>query len=134
MDQADSGDEIRVASGTYTDVHARAGITQVVYISKTVTIRGGYTTNFVEPPDAAATINNNQIFKNSATYSGGGLYLAGNDATVSYNTIANNRVSSVLLQSGTGGGIAIGNGSPLVSHNTVISNYASYYGGGVKEA
>jgi hypothetical protein len=52
----DAGDEIRVAGGTYTGVSARpapAGylfpppggvITQVVYISKTVTIRGGYTT------------------------------------------------------------------------------------------
>jgi len=44
VDEADPGDEIRVATGVYTDVQARAGITQVVYISKTVTVRGGYTT------------------------------------------------------------------------------------------
>jgi len=44
VDGASPGDVIKVAAGTYTDIHQRAGITQVVYISKTVTIRGGYTT------------------------------------------------------------------------------------------
>ena len=37
-----SNDEIRVAQGTYNSVSARAGITQMVYLSKTLTIRGGY--------------------------------------------------------------------------------------------
>ena len=44
VDAAASGDEIRVATGLYTGVSARQGVTQVVYISKTVTVRGGYTT------------------------------------------------------------------------------------------
>jgi hypothetical protein len=52
VDQAGEGDEIRVAAGTYTDLSARPGVTwpvympvtQVVYISKTVTVHGGYTT------------------------------------------------------------------------------------------
>jgi putative cofactor-binding repeat protein len=51
VDAATGGEEIRVAAGTYTSVQARAGVTQVVYISKTVTIRGGYTTAFTDPPD-----------------------------------------------------------------------------------
>ncbi len=65
VDMADSGDEIKVATGVYTGVQARpapAGysgtvvITQVVYISKTVNIQGGYTTtnNFADPPDSLA--------------------------------------------------------------------------------
>ncbi|MCP4537482.1 MAG: DUF11 domain-containing protein [Chloroflexi bacterium] len=53
VDQASKGSVIKVASGTYTGVQGRPAspgydgsstITQVVYISKTVTIRGGYTT------------------------------------------------------------------------------------------
>ena len=40
-----STDEIRVAQGTYTGVSARTGITQVVYLSRTVTIRDGYAIN-----------------------------------------------------------------------------------------
>jgi hypothetical protein len=50
VDQAAEGDEVRVASGTYTDVHARPRddvsntglVTQVVYVTKTITIKGGY--------------------------------------------------------------------------------------------
>jgi hypothetical protein len=62
VDVADPGDEIRVAEGRYTDVQGRpvpvdypsppasGTITQVVYISKTVTVRGGYTTtNWITP-------------------------------------------------------------------------------------
>jgi hypothetical protein len=42
VDAANDGDFVKVAGGTYTDVRARVGITQVVYISKTITIKGGY--------------------------------------------------------------------------------------------
>ena len=52
VDAASPGDEIRIAAGVYTDMSVRPKnditttgvVTQVVYISKTVTIRGGYTT------------------------------------------------------------------------------------------
>ena len=54
VDAADSGDVIKIAASTYADVSTRDGITQVVYISKTVTIRGGYTTAFIEPPNPSA--------------------------------------------------------------------------------
>ncbi|MEE8391229.1 MAG: hypothetical protein V3S14_10605 [Anaerolineae bacterium] len=50
VDGATTGDTIHVASGVYTDVSARAGITQVVYISKSVTIQGGYTATNWAPP------------------------------------------------------------------------------------
>ncbi len=43
VDAASSGDEIRVAAGSYTGVNTRAGLKQLVYLSKAVTIRGGYT-------------------------------------------------------------------------------------------
>lgn len=62
VDRAQPGDEIRVAAGTYDDVHTRKtftgypgppNVTQVVYISKTLTLQGGYSTAnaFAGPPD-----------------------------------------------------------------------------------
>jgi len=68
VDAATDGDVIRVAAGTYTGVQERlvpagypsppasGAVAQVVYISKTVTIRGGYTTTngFADPPDPEA--------------------------------------------------------------------------------
>jgi uncharacterized repeat protein (TIGR01451 family) len=64
IDLAEPGAEVRVAAGTYDDVHGRntfagypgpAVVTQVVYISKTVTLQGGYSTasGFADPPDPA---------------------------------------------------------------------------------
>ena len=64
VDAADSPDDVvNVAAGTYTGVQGRpapAGyngpgtVLQIVYISKTVTVRGGYTTAFTDPPDPEA--------------------------------------------------------------------------------
>jgi hypothetical protein len=80
VDLAQPGDEIHVATGVYDDVHARmtfAGypgpgfpgpsvVTQVVYISKTLTLQGGYSTAnaFADPPDPAS---------NPTTLDAGGL-------------------------------------------------------------
>ncbi len=66
IDRAGPGDEVRIAAGTYTDLHTRpvpagypyppAGgvITQVAYVSQTVALRGGYTTTNWTTPDPAA--------------------------------------------------------------------------------
>ena len=43
VDAANEGDEIRVAAGTYT--HSNSYYSCVVYISKTITLRGGYATD-----------------------------------------------------------------------------------------
>jgi len=51
VDAAAEGDMIKVATGVYTGVRSRAGLTQVVYISKTVHVRGGYTTTNWAVPD-----------------------------------------------------------------------------------
>ena len=68
VDVAGEGDVLKVAAGTYSGVHPRPAppeypyppstgiITQVVYLSKTLTIRGGYTTTncFADPPHPEA--------------------------------------------------------------------------------
>ncbi len=59
VDDANDGDLIKVAAGTYSDVHSRAApdrypygeiVSQVVYLDKQVSIQGGYTvTNWITP-------------------------------------------------------------------------------------
>ena len=95
VDQASEGGTIKVASGTYTDIHQRASITQVVYISKTVTLRGGYDADFADwngdryktvlrpgltgfdgrvvlvAPGASPTLEWLHILEGDATYEGG---------------------------------------------------------------
>ena len=56
VDAAATDDEIRVATGTYSGVQARDSMTQVVYISKTVILRGGYSSDLtVWDPDVYPT-------------------------------------------------------------------------------
>ncbi len=65
VDAAGSGDVVKVAAGLYTDVQPRSSppgyngpsvITQVVYLTRSLTLRGGYTTSngFADPPDPVA--------------------------------------------------------------------------------
>lgn len=63
VDAANGGDVIKVASGIYTGVNKRpappdygywATVTQTVYLSKELTIQGGYDPSFSEPPDPGA--------------------------------------------------------------------------------
>ena len=42
VDAASDNDVIKVAAGIYTGVSARAGMTQMVYLDKPLTIQGGY--------------------------------------------------------------------------------------------
>ncbi|MGC9358437.1 MAG: right-handed parallel beta-helix repeat-containing protein [Anaerolineae bacterium] len=58
VDAANYGDVIKVAEGTYTDLHVRSGLTQVIYITQALTLRGGYTiTNWTTPhPDTQPTM------------------------------------------------------------------------------
>jgi hypothetical protein len=57
VDAANDGDLIKVAAGIYAGVSARQGVTQTAYISKSVTLQGGYTTtNWITPdPEANPT-------------------------------------------------------------------------------
>ena len=56
VDQASGDDEIHVAAGNYTGVQTRAGATQMVYIDKTLVLRGGYSADFTAwDPDVYVT-------------------------------------------------------------------------------
>jgi hypothetical protein len=127
VDAASDGDMIKVASGTYTSVSARPRnditstgvVTQLVYISKTIAIQGGYTTTNWTTPDPAA---------NLTTLDAGGqgrvLYITGDISP----TIEGLRLTGGQI-AGDGGGIYVISAATTISNNWVFSNAASYGGG-----
>lgn len=133
VDAADSlaGEEIRVASGVYTDVHQRAGITQVVYLSKPLTIRGGYITGSLTGTAWTSSYPLTQPTTLDAGGQGRVLYITG---TIS-STIEGLRITGGdARRSGddahNGGGIAILGAVAVLNHNHVVGN-AARFGGGV---
>jgi PKD repeat protein len=141
VDQAVEGDEVRVASGVYSDIHIRPRqdititgfVTQVVFISKTISIRGGYTlTNWTTPdPENNPTILDAQG-QGRVVYITGmisttleGLHLTGGDAT---------GLGGFVFDSSNydaGGGIYINGASINLQKCRVSENYTPDYGGGV---
>ncbi len=159
VDVAQPGDEIRVAAGTYTDLSARPAppgyggvapggvITQVVYITKSVTIRGGYSPGQWNTSDPQAnptvlnaqqkgrgmviageitpTVEGLQIVAGRAISAGGGIYVLSATATLQDNVIYNNAAIS-----GTGGGIFMSAADQsILVNNEVYSNVAELGGG-----
>jgi hypothetical protein len=168
VDGAQEGDTIKVATGVYSGVSARpippgymnppasGVITQVVYINKTVTIQGGYTTTNWDTPDPdtyPTTVDAQRLGRVlfitgdiSPTISGlritggddfglGGWDLGGVqlDAGGGVYIIEANMLfeDNVVVDniSGDGAGIALNNTPSIVRNNQVLSNTAPYGGG-----
>lgn len=151
VDAAQPGDIIKIAAGRYTDVHARIQsfntVTQVVYISKTITLQGGYTiTNWTAPnPEAnptildaqgkgrviyisgniAPTIDGLHVTGGMATTAPGGGMVVANAAAV----IRNCQIYSNTAASGSGGGAYLSYSAATLSHNIIAGNTASSGGG-----
>lgn len=150
VDIADQDDIILVAAGVYTDIHTRNGVTQTLYISKTVTVRGGYTTtNWTLPPNpetnpvvldaqgAGRVVYitgsiNPKIEGLSITggnvpgldSKGGGLYISGSTSEISDCRIYSNTADY-------GGGLYIQWGDITLTGNTIQGNTAQQDGGGI---
>jgi hypothetical protein len=128
VDMANSADIIKVATGSYTGVNNYGGLAQVVYISKTVTIQGGYTPAFTElaDPEANPTILNAQgqgwvlyiVGDISPTIEG--LQITGGSAT---------GLESIPAGIHAGGGVHIVSATLTFNYNQVIGNAATYGGG-----
>ncbi len=124
VDVAQPGDEIRVAASAYVGVSARAGITQAVYISKTVTIRGGYTTTNWTTPDPVAnpTTLDAQGLGRVLYITGDisptveGLRITGGDAT---------GLGGGYLGRDAGGGVYIYQATAAISNCVIYSNTGS---------
>ncbi len=147
VDQAQAGEEVRVASGLYTGVQGRPApseydgptvVTQVVYISKTVTIRGGYTTAFTDPPDPET----NQTTLD-AQGQGRVIFIAGDPSTNSGQAISPT-VEGLRITGGdatglggskwgqdVGGGVYVITATVTISNNQAFSNTTPYQGGGL---
>jgi fibronectin-binding autotransporter adhesin len=145
VDAAGEGDVIKVASGTYTGVNNYDGLTQVVYISKSVTIRGGYTTAFTEPPnpeanpttldaqgqgrvlyitgDISPTIEGLRITGGNA-FNGGGVYVISATVNLINNWVFGNTATD------DGGGLYLAPNA-ILTGNKVTTNTAGYIGGGL---
>ncbi|NBD35519.1 MAG: hypothetical protein GVY30_05925, partial [Chloroflexi bacterium] len=153
VDAANPGDVVKVAQGTYTDVHVRESITQVIYLSKTVTIQGGYaTTNWITPYpitqpttlDAqgqgrvlvitgtiTSTIAGLRITGGDATGlggyaagdAGGGIYMMGAAPVLNGNMIYSNTIGD-----GYGAGLYLVNSHAVLNNNVIHNNSGSTYG------
>ncbi len=138
VDKAASNDTILVAQGTYTqtnvrprdDIVASGSVTQVVYISKTITIQGGYTTtdNFVShlPLTQLTTID--------AQNKGRGVYVANGGTGRLFDLRltggnANGMGGGANTSEDGGGGLYGYGGGLLLSGATIFSNTADAGGG-----
>jgi hypothetical protein len=151
LDAAVNGDLVKIA-GYCAGVESSANVyTQTIYLSKTITLQGGYTTTnwsdsypITQPTTLDAqnagriayltdgvsvTISDLQLTNGNATtayYSGhgGAIYSAGADLTLSNCVIFSNTGNSTGM--GFGGAVYIDYGrSTLIINNLIISNTAS---------
>jgi parallel beta-helix repeat protein len=158
VDAAQPGDEIRVASGTYTGINNKGGLAQVVYIDKSLIIRGGYTaTNWNDPdPDAnltelnATALGRVMVVTGTVNVTVEGLRLtygnaaglgghpttsgsadAGGGVYVHRSNVTLSRVNVMTstVSDGMGGGIYQYDGALAVEASTIQGNYGKKGGG-----
>ena len=147
IDLAWGGTLIRVAQGRYSEVHERDGVTQVIYLDESVTLRGGYTTTngFAEPPQpelhptildaqgqgrvimvesAGPTIDGFTISGGGGYYSGGGVWAhAPLRLVLRHNRIVENSAE------GNGGAVFISGGFAEIRDNVIAWNRGTWAAG-----
>jgi hypothetical protein len=128
LDKANLDDEILVATGIYTGVQARNSMTQVVYISQTVALRGGYSSGFAlrDPVIYPTTLDAEKkgrvvtIYGASTGATLDGFTITGGDAT----GVTANCPPTVGQSDGCGGGLFVYGAHPAVVNNVVAHNVA----------
>ena len=134
VDAATGSEEIRVAAGTYTGVQDHSGNLQVVYISKPVIVRGGYTTaNWTTAdPEANPTTLDAQGLGRVVYVTGPGMAV-----TLEGLRITGGNATGLEGFSGNdaGGGVYVDRATATISNCVVYDNTASTddwgYGGGL---
>jgi hypothetical protein len=140
VDAANAGDVVKVAGGTYDDVTPHlipTGyptppgpliIRQVVYLEKSITLRGGYASGFGDPPDPVANPTTlDALAQGRALVIAGpitptveGLRLTGGDPLGAGGSPGGD----------AGGGLYVISASATISANWLFGNVAQYGGGG----
>jgi parallel beta-helix repeat protein len=132
VDAARPRDEIRVAAGTYTGVNNYGSLRQVVYINKSVTIRGGYTITRWDTPNPTA--NPTTL---DAQRQGRVLYITGDiSSTIEGLRITGGNAAGLggyTAGSGSphdvGGGVYVVTATATINHSQVYNNTAEDGGG-----
>jgi hypothetical protein len=143
VDQSTSGDEIRVAAGTYTGVFTRAGynnhlVAQSVYISKSIAIRGGYTTtnwtiaNPIANPTTLDAQGAGRVFNIEAPPVVPYPAIVPISVTISGLRIINgNAIGQDSANNVAGGGIQAFGITGTIQNNYIANNNGALSGGGV---
>jgi hypothetical protein len=130
IDAADADDDlVKVAAGTYAGVNARAGVTQTVYISKSLTIQGGYTTtNWITPDSAANPTTLDAVSQGRVLYITGDITL-----TIAGLRITGGNATGLGGQGGSdaGGGVIVLTSTVIFSDCTIYGNTIPLVGGGI---
>ncbi|MFL7794383.1 MAG: choice-of-anchor Q domain-containing protein [Anaerolineae bacterium] len=132
VDAAAGGETIQVAAGIYTDMHQRRGITQVVYLTKSVTIRGGYSADFSawDPQSYSTTLDAGRlgralVITGTITPTVEGLRITGGDAS------GLGGYGGDPISYDAGGGVYVYAATPAISGCVIYSNTASTVGCGL---
>lgn len=137
VEQADADAEVHIATGVHTDVHlyprndltTTGFVTQVVFISRNITLRGGFPASFSAPadPEATPTILD-------AQRKGRGLYIVGNiSATIEGLHITGGSLDALGGRNGyaCGGGVLVMTATVVFRSNRVFSNTGDGDGAGL---
>jgi parallel beta-helix repeat protein len=166
VNKAAPGDEIRVAAGTYTDINTgprndkvtTGTVTQTVYLSKTVALRGGFTTsNWTTPnplanPTALDAQNQGRVLyitgnisptitgftmTRGSAYGQDGTPYAGYDVGAGVYIITATAIltGNIISNNGVysppwaGGGVYMDSSSATINSNTITGNRGGHGGG-----
>lgn len=113
VDVAAPGDEIRVAAGTYIGVTFREGYTSVVYITKSLLLRGGFTPanwTISDPTNYPTTLNGQGL--------GGVIGISGTLGV----TIEGLRLTGGTSERNPGCGICVATATVTLSNNSIFGN------------
>jgi hypothetical protein len=139
VNAADDGDVIRVAEGVYTDtqVDPDSSTPTLVYITKTVTLEGGWSDDFTaHNPSMYLTILDGQR-RGPVIYVSGvaaaptidGFVITGGDGA------SMDAICGYEWVAGCGGGISVRQAAPVIANNVITNNIGSSggigYGGGI---